>query len=131
MKSLITVLFLSLIFTGCYKEQSTTGIYKVNTETSAEIYYTDGKGDTQKVVTSGVEWVYEVELKQDSSPDPFYFNVYVLSDSGIQDISIYAEFEESNRDWYTISESDVEELEYNSAYCTPWTTKCAKVTINF
>jgi len=132
MKRLITiiiaVMFISIL--GCYEPDSTTGIYKVTTISQAEIYYTDGNGDTNKRITEGGEWVYTVELKQDKSPDPFYFNVYVISTSGQQEISIYVEFEESNRDWYTIQETDVEELEYNSAYCAPWTTKCAKVTVH-
>ena len=130
MKKIAAVLVF-LAMAGCYEPDKTSGIYKVTSESAVEIYYTDGNGDTQKVTSAGGEWNYTVELEQDESPDPFWFTVYVISTSGQQDISIYAEFEESNRDWDTISDTDVEELEYSSAYCPPWTTKCAKVTVNF
>lgn len=124
----LSIIMLSLVIFACYKEQSTTGVYKVTTETAAEIYYTDGSGDTQMSETAGGEWIYEVELKQDGSPDPFWFTIYVISTSGIQDITIYASFEDGG--YYTASEKDVEELEYTSAFCTEWSTKCSKVTIH-
>ena len=131
-KLFILLMFLSIsIATACYKPQSTEGFYKVTTQSSADIYYTDEDGNTQKTSIAGGEWIYTIELEQDHAPDPFWFDVYVVSTSGTQDISIYVEFDIKNRTWYTKQESSVEELEYSSVVCTPWSTQCAKVIINF
>lgn len=127
----ITAVLVFLVMAGCYEPDKTSGTYKVTSESAVEIHYTDGNGDTQRVTSAGGEWNYTVKLEQDKSPDPFWFTVYVISTSGQQDISIYAEFEESNRAWLTISDTDVDELEYSSVYCPPWTTQCAKVNLHF
>lgn len=130
MKKLIIILLFTFLI-GCYDDnQESTGYYLVESDSVVDIYYTDGYGDTAYAQSSGGEWVVTVYLKQDESPDPFYYDVVVISKTGLQNIKIVTEFE-GQQYLPQVTENNAEQVEQHSVFCPKWTTKCAKVKINF
>lgn len=131
MKHLLMLLVL-LTLIGCYQEEKleSTGYYSVTSDSDVEIYYTDGTGNTQVSQSDGSEWVMTIYLKEGESPDPFYYDVVVVSLTGVQHIKIVSEFE-GQVYLPQVKEDTAEQVEHHSAFCPEWTTKCAKVKINF